>query len=212
MNKDFLFATEIYSFKNENIDNDKIKEIILEKEKGESSRSISNRGGWQSEESLLEENCFSEIKDFLFECTESIKKDMYEDDTKFHMVSSWANVNRKGAYNISHIHSHSHWSCAYYVTETYTSPIYFIDPRTRAGMFVIFGGGKNQYNNILGLKKCEPGQALFFPSWLEHGVKQNLTDNPRISISCNFAHFLFAQPDGIFDWGNNQSEHLATGN
>jgi ectoine hydroxylase-related dioxygenase (phytanoyl-CoA dioxygenase family) len=31
-----------------------------------------------------------------------------------------------------------------------------------------------------------PGEVFMFPSWLEHAVSQNLTDNPRISISCNF--------------------------
>ena len=186
MKKNLLWPTELYSFNTENIDNDKIKEIILEKEKIESSRDLSNRGGWQSQDSLLEEKDFYEIKDFLFECTESIIRDMYQDDIKFSMVSSWANVNRKEDYNISHIHGNSHWSCAYYVTGTYTAPIYFIDPRIRAEMFTAIGLKKNKYNNIVGPEKCEPGQALFFPSWLEHGVKQNLTDNPRISISCNF--------------------------
>ena len=61
MKKNLLWATEIYSFKSDNIDNDKIKEILLEKEKSESGRSISNVGGWQSEDSILEENDFSEI-------------------------------------------------------------------------------------------------------------------------------------------------------
>ena len=186
MKKNLLWATELYSFKNENIDNDKIKEIILKKEEGESSRSISNIGGWQSEESLLEENCFSEIKDFLFECTESITRDVYQDDIKFVMLQSWTNVNRNGDYNISHIHGNSHWSCAYYVTGTYTAPIYFIDPRVRAEMFTSTDLQKNKYCNIVGPEKCESGQALFFPSWLEHAVAKNSTDNPRISISCNF--------------------------
>jgi uncharacterized protein (TIGR02466 family) len=186
MNKDLLFSTEFYFFNNENIDNDKIKEVILEKEKTETSRELSNKGGWQSQDSLLEEKDFFEIKDFLFECTESITKDIYEDDIKFSMVGTWANVNRKGAYNETHLHGNSHWSCVYYVTETYEASIYFIDPRVRAGMFTTIHSKKNKYSNILERIKCEPGQALFFPSWLEHGVKQNLTDNPRISISCNF--------------------------
>jgi len=186
MKKNLLWPTELYSFETENIDNDKIKEIILEKEKTETSREISNYGGWQSQDFLLNEKDFSEIKDFLFQCTESIIRDMYQDDIKFSMGSSWTNVNRKGAYNVTHYHGNSHWSCSYYVTETYGAPIHFFDPRVRAGMFAIFGEGKNKYNNILGVEKCVPGQVLFFPSWLEHGVKQNLTDNPRISISCNF--------------------------
>ena len=191
MKKNLLFSTEVYSFNNENIDNDKIKEIILKKEEGESSRSISNIGGWQSEESLLEENYFSEIKDFLFECTESVARDMYQDDDiKFYMASSWANVNRKGDYNLSHIHGNSHWSCVYYVTETYKASIYFLDPRIRAEMFTAIGGEMNP-KSMLGLEKCESGQVLFFPSWLEHAVLQNPTDNPRISISSNFTHFLF---------------------
>ena len=31
-----------------------------------------------------------------------------------------------------------------------------------------------------------PGEVIFFASWLEHAVAKNSTDNPRISISCNF--------------------------
>ena len=196
MKKTLIFPTEVYSFNNEYIDNDKIKEIILEKEKTETGRKLSNMGGWQSKDNLLEEKDFSEIKDFLFECIEIIKKDLYEDNTKFYMVSSWTNVNRKGDSNIPHIHGNSHWSCAYYVTESYTAPIYFLDPRIRAGMFKPIGLKKNKYCNIVGPEKCESGQALFFPSWLEHAVAKNSTDNPRISISCNFTHFLLGAKNG----------------
>ena len=106
--------------------------------------------------------------------------DMYEDDLGFYMDSSWANVNRKGDYNETHFHGNSHWSCAYYVTGTYTAPIYFIDPRIRAEMFSAVDA------KTIGLEKSVPGQALFFPAWLQHAVHHNLTDNPRISISCNF--------------------------
>ena len=180
MNKNLLFATELYSFNNENIDNDKIKEIILEKEKNEPSKKLSNKGGWQSQEDLIKEKDFSEIKDFLFECTESITKDLLLDNVKFFMLQGWANVNRKGDYNIPHIHPNSHWSCAYYITETYLAPIYFFDPRIRAEMFSAVD------SKTIGLEKSVPGQALFFPAWLQHAVHHNLTDNPRISISCNF--------------------------
>jgi len=186
MIKSLLWPTELYSFNNENIDNDKIKEIILGKEKIELSRKVSNKGGWQSYDSLLEEKDFFEIKDFLFECAESIRGDMYQEGIKLHMASSWANVNRKGDYNLSHIHSNSFWSCVYYVTKTYKAPIYFLDPRERSGMFAEMGGENNKYNNILELEKYQSRQTLFFPSWLKHGVPKNLTDSPRISISCNF--------------------------
>ena len=188
MKKNLLWPTEIYSFQSTFIDNDKIKDIILKKEKTESTRSISNMGGWQSEESLLEQEDFSELKDFLLECTLSIKKEIYRDDVKFHLLSSWANVNRYNNYNVGHTHGNSHWSCTYYVTETYTAPLYFIDPRIRASMCTAYDlhNENNKYYNNIGLEKNWPGDVLFFPSWLEHAVSKNSTNNPRISIACNF--------------------------
>ena len=186
MKKNLLWPTEIYSFNSNTIDNNKVKERILEKEKGESSRSISNVGGWQSEDTILEEEVFSEIKDFLFECVSSIKNELYIDDVDFLLAQSWANVNRNGHYNINHDHGGSQWSCAYYVIETYTAPLYFIDPRVRIYMDNSNLFLKNKYYNTLGSEKSMPGEVIFFPSWLEHAVAKNSTDNPRISISCNF--------------------------
>ena len=43
------------------IDHKKLSKIILEKEKTEPSRNISNMGGWQSEKSLYKDERFSEI-------------------------------------------------------------------------------------------------------------------------------------------------------
>ena len=188
MDKKLLWPTELYSFKSVNIDNDKIKKIILEKEKTEPSRKISNMGGWQSHGELLIEDCFSEIRNFLFECASSILNEIYIDGVKIFLTQSWANVNRCRDYNLSHTHGNSHWSCSYYVTETYTAPIYFADPRVRSQMFAAYDlhNENNKYYNNIGPEQCQPGDALFFPSWLEHGVTNNSTDNPRISISCNF--------------------------
>ena len=181
-----LWPTEIYSFKNEIIDNDKIKEIILEKEKNVPSRNIYNASGWQSELYILKENGFSEIKDFLIELFSSIKNELYRDDVKFMLAGDWANVNRNGHYLTSHVHGNSHWSCVYYVTETYGAPLYFHDPRVRKDTDASHLYLKNKYFNTLGSEKNMPGEVIFFPSWLEHAVAKNSTDNPRISISCNF--------------------------
>ena len=187
MKKNLLWPTEIYSFKNNTINNTEILNLILQKEETEESRSISNIGGWQSSEDLLFESSFHEVKTFLFQCTDMLKKELYEDDAKFSLLQSWANVNRNGDYNMGHIHGNSHWSCVYYVTETYTSPLYFVDPRIRMGMDSSHYLLKNKYFNTLGSKKNMPGDVIFFPSWLEHGVSKNSTNNPRISIACNFS-------------------------
>ena len=96
MKKNLLWPTEIYSFKNNTVNNTEILNLILQKEKTEESRSISNIGGWQSSEDLLFESSFHEVKTFLFQCTDMLKKELYEDDAKFSLLQSWANVNRNG--------------------------------------------------------------------------------------------------------------------
>ena len=197
MNKSSLWPTEIYNFKSETIDNDKIKEIILEKEKEDDARypvKANSRGSrgrgighGTSKDSLLTEDCFSEITDFLFDCTLAITEDLYRDGIKFCMTDSWANVKRDGDHSLNHIHPNSHWGCAYYVTETYESPIYFSDPRIRKHMYEAYGlERENKYSNTMGPAKNYPGEVLFFPAWLEHAVSNNLNKNPRISISANF--------------------------
>ena len=183
-----LWPTEVLYFKNRNIDNDKVKKIILEKERAEPARQVSNMGGWQSHSSLINENGFSEIRNFLFECFSSIKENTYKKNTRASMTAGWANVNRKGNSNSIHAHPNSHWSCVYYVTETYKSSIFFIDPRIRAQMFMPYDlfNEENKYYGQIGPGENEPGDAWFFPAWLEHGVTNNSTSHPRISISCNF--------------------------
>ena len=32
----------------------------------------------------------------------------------------------------------------------------------------------------------QTGDLLLFPSWLDHGVKANMTDNARVNIAFNF--------------------------
>ena len=35
-------------------------------------------------------------------------------------------------------------------------------------------------------QEFEPGEMIIFPSWLEHGVSMNKTDDIRVSLACNF--------------------------
>ena len=41
---------------------------------------------------------------------------------------------------------------------------------------------ENRYTEFDG----RTGDLILFPSWLQHGIKQNLTDVPRYSIAANF--------------------------
>ena len=45
---------------------------------------------------------------------------------------------------------------------------------------------KNRYNQLVNKQEFEPGEMIIFPSWLEHGVSMNRTDEIRVSLACNF--------------------------
>ena len=45
---------------------------------------------------------------------------------------------------------------------------------------------KQPYANTIRKRPFDAGEAILFPSWLEHGVAAATKDLLRISIACNF--------------------------
>ena len=45
---------------------------------------------------------------------------------------------------------------------------------------------KQPYANMIRKRPFDAGEAILFPSWLEHGVGVGTKDAIRISIACNF--------------------------
>jgi hypothetical protein len=45
---------------------------------------------------------------------------------------------------------------------------------------------KQPYANVIKKRPFGPGEAILFPSWLEHGVGAGTKDAVRISIASNF--------------------------
>ena len=85
-----------------------------------------------------------------------------------------------------HIHEESSWSCVYYVTPTEDANLYFKDPRLLEYMDKSHHHLRQPYANMIRKRPFNAGEAILFPSWLEHGVGPNTSDNARISIACNF--------------------------
>ena len=102
-------------------------------------------------------------------------------------IYMWLNVNSKGDSNIRHTHFNSSilLSGVFYVKVPPNSGnIRFYDPR---GISIhnppdnryYFDG--SEYNYIT----PKEGMLLFFPSWFEHSVEENKSDEERMSIGFN---------------------------
>ena len=186
----FLFPTEVWDFDLGQLDNEKLSEIILEKEKTEPSMVISNQGGWQSRSSLHKDKGFSRVVDLIKENFLTVCSNQnYKKGVIFNLINMWANVNRYKDYNSTHIHEGSDWSFVYYVKVPKDSGnLIFIDPRIRrmrdqSDRFI--KSFDNPFTHSMYLVHPLEGGFVIFPAYLEHYVKRNTTDNPRISVSGN---------------------------
>ena len=184
-----LFPSDVYFEENTEIDNKKLSKIILEKEKTEPSREMTNQGGWQGNDDLHKDKRFSEVTDSVIKYFKLIhQNNSYEDTVKIVLDNMWANVNRHRDYNGSHTHGGVDWSFVYYVKSPKNSGnLVFCDPRIRKEMLPdnTFKNFDNLFTATIWWEPPSDGKFVMFPSYLEHYVKFNTTDKPRISISGN---------------------------
>ena len=156
----------------------------------------SNLGGWRSEPDLLDwpEPEVKRLKQMILEGVGTLQQLALGPGAQGrrlrieHQLAAWANVNRRGAYNIVHNHPGQHWSGVYYVEadppepdQPYNGVIEFHDPRPAAPAMPIPGFPFGQMH----LVQPRPGLMLAFPSWHQHMVHPYQGDGVRISIAFN---------------------------
>ena len=98
----------------------------------------------------------------------------------------WAIINTGGSANTRHQHGNSTISGAYYVRAPKNSgDIVFYDPRPAAVYTYPNALSPNLLNaQINGISPNE-GSLVLFPSYLDHSVNKNLSNDERIVISFN---------------------------
>lgn len=169
----------------------RIAEVILAREKKEAGVDRSNKGGWHSDDQLIHwpELQFADLGD-TFRSAVSHMISATSGKQRFNIeltMASWANVNRAGAFNSSHIHPENHWSGVFYVqTMDFSADpikkagnIEFRDPRGAVSMLRTPG-----QTDVLPIAPRQ-GTIIVFPSWLYHSVNTFSIDAVRISIAFN---------------------------
>ena len=186
-----FFSTPVWASKiaDHQIINKQILSYILDLQKKDSTGlKKSNFNGWHSHDFNLSEDA---PKDF----TQSIKpninqalKDMNWDLEKqeVKITSMWAIINEHGAFNQRHHHGNSDLSAAYYVTaKENCGDIVFYDPRPAPVYRHPIAKSPNILNASVNSVKPEEGLLVLFPSYLEHSVNPNNSNDKRIVISFN---------------------------
>ncbi len=171
-----LFSTSLWKTKLD-LDLDPIRKEVEKHSSTYQSHYVSNMGGYQSGA-------------FDYEpLTSAIKNNVPKSDEEMGelYIYSWFNINGPRCYNTMHSHNTGvvFLSGVYYVTvpKDDCGSILFHDPRGNA----IGAAPDSKYFEYVTdvMIKPEENMLYYFPSWLEHEVTCNLTDEIRISISFN---------------------------
>lgn len=192
MDRVLLFSDSAYFAHFPSIDLKLLKQELLDyiEKNDKDGRNLSNIGGYQSNDLnidlVLKYIEIPKVLDLLFqECSNIIKKNIV-------ISNIWININKFGDYNNKHSHPGSVLSGAFYVD--------IPDLENDGGEFLFHRNRSHiDYSLHSLLENVEnpedfyaeytykpiPGQAVIFPSSLEHSVRSNSSNKDRISLSFN---------------------------
>ena len=184
-----IFPSSIHSLGIDNFDDyrDKlIEEIYQERDEDPIGRKISNHGGWQSNQITIQKDRSELLKEII---TNSVSK-LPISEGVYAAVEGWKNINEPGNFNVKHNHPRSNLSGVLWIKApkdsgniVFTSPHIFNRYQELDSYTDEFKLNSNCYMTYYFPPK--EGRLLIFPSDLEHEVKENKSDEDRISYSFN---------------------------
>lgn len=150
--------------------------------------------GWQSEQTLHQREEFQQLASCATGAARSILRFLRIGYDAVEITGCWANVLAKGAMHKAHSHPNNFLSGVYYVqTQAGTDTLNFHDPRIQASVIrppVVELTAENTDQVVVRLTN---GTLLMFPSYLEHSVDANTSEEERISISFNIMFSSFTE-------------------
>lgn len=149
--------------------------------------------GWQSETTLHEREEFLELVSCVSHVAKTILRFLRIGEEAFEITGCWATVLAKGATHKIHSHPNNFLSGVYYVrVHPGADTICFHDPRSQARIIRPPVWELTAENTDQVVVSVTDGNLLMFPSYLEHSVERNMSEEERISISFNLMFSSFA--------------------
>ena len=192
MNKpNLFFPTPVWTLQLDNyhsINEQMYKFIKITQSKDQKGISKSNIKGWHSKDFNMQENEPKNFIKFILPAIEQVITDMNWEKQKqsVNINNMWAIINTGGAANLRHQHGNSTISGAYYVRAPKNSgDIIFYDPRPAPVYTYPKAHNPNLLNAQVNGISPKEGALVLFPSYLDHSVNENLSNEERIVISFN---------------------------
>tara|TARA_B110000914_G_C15506542_1_gene468568 strand:- start:996 stop:1658 length:663 start_codon:yes stop_codon:yes gene_type:complete len=209
-NNVLLFPVKVHKFSIENFDQQKFAKFATRLQHICQSQ-LRSGTGWQSPSDIHDINkyfkdnedidCMTELLKIISwglpEIEKYYKFKKLNLDLEARIISLWVNINYPGAHNKMHNHGTAGFSGTLYIQKDEDQgEIVFEDVRRESKLWVVPKTKTSDVptdsqwisENIFGYQEIETktGDIILLPSWLDHMVGINKTQDPRISVSFNF--------------------------
>ena len=192
MNKpNLFFPTPVWTLQLDNyqsVNEQMYQYIKITQSKDSKGISKSNIKGWHSKDFNMQENEPKNFIKFILPAIEQVITDMNWEKQKqsININNMWAIINIGGSANLRHQHGNSTISGAYYVRAPKNSgDIVFYDPRPAPVFYYPTPVSSNSLNAQISSISPKEGALIIFPSYVDHSVNENLSNDERIVISFN---------------------------
>jgi len=181
-----IFKQSIYSFKL-NLNLEEINNFCLDFEKNNEGRIVSNLGGFQSNNLDFNTPIVNKISSLILNNVNYVSKKYFKLNRSLGISNIWFNINRYKDYNFKHTHPKSLLSGVFYskVPDNSGSIRFFNSESAEIFFADVDMMEFTKYNSSSYLLKPEVSFLHIFPSFLNHSVEPNLSNQERISFSFN---------------------------
>lgn len=152
-------------------------DTILQCRQSEPSSKKSNFGGYQTHEDLFQNLIFKNLVSYIEQISNQIISNQTSVNFSVEIKELWGNINTYRDFNAAHTHSGILSGVFYLQVPKNSGRLILTDPAVRSE-------GKFITNSDYPIYP-EPAACILFPSWLEHYVEPNLSNDERISLSFN---------------------------
>jgi len=149
----------------------------------------SNVNGWQSDMLIKPNLEINNLVGIINSQLHDLRNELgIKDEFNFRINNLWININSKLSFNRPHIHPESAMSGVYYVAVPKNSGNIVFNHPSKTQQYHIHPDAVKETNGINSSTwhlTPDAGLLILFPSWLEHYVEPNNSDDERISIAFN---------------------------
>jgi uncharacterized protein (TIGR02466 family) len=189
-----LFPTHVWSFKGDYVFEDALHRCLKMPDE-QQGRVKSNRGGFQSEAFAIGDIPeLNTVEIFLNDCLrelELLAAQKYKCAIKLRAQSGdscWVNINKKGDFNIAHTHPNTAFAFVCYLqVDDPESKLVFNRPDL--SLHYPFDNFETSFYAKESYCQVAAGLGLIFPAWLQHGVCENNSTTPRVSVAINVEQY-----------------------